>query len=172
MRAMSQHNVQRYIAEAAALKAELKVVCGEDEQALIDTLEGATSLDKVVETLDAGIFSDENLIAGLEKGLADIKARMERINKRVEVQRALAKKAFEVAGWNRSRECTYATIGLQNKPVALGKVEEAKITERRFWKDQDPKLDRKALLAALKDGEAIEGAELEPPTKVLTYRRR
>ena len=169
---MTHHPLQRYIAEAEALKAELKAICGEDEQALVDTLEGATSLDKVVEALDASIFQDQNLLAGLKKGEEDIKARMERLKKRVEVQRSLVKKAFDVAGWNSPRVCVYGTFGTQPKPVALGKVEEAKITATRFWKEQDPKLDRVALLDALKAGEEIEGAELEPRTTVLTYRRR
>lgn len=170
---MSTHPMQRYIAEAEALRAELRATFGDDEQLLVDTIEGATSLDKVVDTLDAGIFNDENIIAGLKKGKEDIEARMERLKKRVEVQRALAKKALEIAGWNRARECTYATIGLQNKAPALGKIQESKITASRFWKTKDPELDRKALLDALKAGEKIEGAELEPPgAKVLTYRRR
>lgn len=170
---MSLHPLQRYIVEAEALRAQLKAECGDDEQAIIDTLEGATDLDKVVEILDASIFRDESLIAGVDAEMAKLKTlklRKDRLEKRIETKYALAKKAFEVAGWNQARQTPLGTVSLTNKAPCLGPLEEAKIPVR-YWKDQDPKLDRVGLLNDVKDGQKVPGASLAPPTKVLSIRR-
>ena len=166
---MGTHVLQRYIIEAQLLKAELKALCGDDEQALIDSLEGASNLDEVMERLDGLLLKDEGLVVAIKKQAETLTTRKQRLEKRIEVQKALAKKALEVAGW-RSRECAFGTYTQARKAACLGNLDEAKIPST-FWLDQDPKLDRSALLTALKAGEKIPGAELEPDGTILQVRR-
>ena len=165
---MDVQAINRHLIEAEALRAELRLLC-DDEEVIVDTLEGATNLDKVLDSLDGAILEDETLVAAIKNGLDALQKRKERLQKRVEVRRALAKKVMEIAGWSK-RVCPFGTYGLRPKPVCLGALEEAKIPPK-WWVLGDPNVDRRSLMAALIAGEEVPGASLEAPSVILQVRR-
>lgn len=167
---MDTQALHRHIIEAEALRAQLRAEFGDDEETLIlDTLEGATDLDKVIDKLDAALFGDEGLVAGIEAQQKVLAKRKERLLRRIELQQGLVKKALEIAGW-KSRESPYGTYSQKRKAPCLGKLDEPKIPPK-YWIQPDPRLDRVALLDALKKGEKVTGASLEPETTILQVRR-
>ena len=60
------------------------------------------------------------------------------------------------------------SFNVQNNPPTV-EVSDEKLIPKEFFVEQSPKLDRKALLAALKDGKEIEGAIIKQ-TKSLRIR--
>ena len=52
------------------------------------------------------------------------------------------------------------TVAIQNNPQSVEVLDEKKI-DKRFFVEQEPKLKKQLLLAALKQGEQIAGAELK-----------
>lgn len=60
------------------------------------------------------------------------------------------------------------SFNIQNNPPSVDITDE-KLIPQEFFIDQAPKLDKKSLLAALKDGKEIEGATIKQ-TKSLRIR--
>lgn len=153
---------------AAALRKEIELLTDDDE-VVRDTLEGEIDLDDVLDHLIEGIGADEALIESIKLQTEQMGKRAQRLKERILMQRGLLSRALTIAGWER-RERPLATLSLGKKAPCLGALDDA-IIPARFWKQPDPKLDRDALLRALKNGEKIPGAALAEDAVVLHIRR-
>jgi Gp157 protein len=141
-----------------------------DEDDLRDTVEGATNLPGVLGSILRSRLSDLALMAALRTRVLDMQERFARIEYRAEKKRALVASVMERAGIRKLTEPDF-TASLREIPPGVIVIEEGKIPEP-FWKPQPPKLDRKALLAALKAGEVVPGATLGNGSATLAVRTR
>lgn len=158
-------------AAVAALRASLaQIGLDGDEEALDIAIEGETNLIEAIDKLLLQIAQDEALEAGALRAADDIKARAERFGKRAEAARAVIEQAFMVAELDKVERPT-ATLFLTRRGPKAEIAEEAAIPAE-FWKAGDPRLDRKALLAALKEGRAVPGACLSNCAPSLTVRSK
>ena len=156
------HTLLREIEAARVLLASYHDILGDDEVAKADAVEGQTDLREAFRPALARIAEIETMCAGL-KAMADkLNSREHRLEEQAKTLRVLLLAAMEVAGLRRF-ETDIAT--LTRKPVAPSVVinVEAEIPSG-FWRRGEPALDKKALLAALKEaheaGETIPGAVL------------
>lgn len=154
----------------AALKESLRDLGhGGDEALLYYSIEGETSLFEAIDRLLLGIAEDEGRAMGARSAAAEIEHRAERFDKRAEAARALIEQALMVAEIDKLERPT-ATLSIVRRPPKAEITEEADIPAE-FWKVGDPKLDKKAVLAALKEGRAVPGACLSNSAPSLTIRR-
>ena len=141
-----------------------------DDETLADTLEGITELREILAELVRSALEDEALSAGLSTRLAEMKSRLERLKLRAERKRALALSAMAEAEIKTVIEPDF-TASLRQGAPTLEVLAEERIPAP-YWKPQPPKLDRQSLLAALKNGNEIDGAALAAPQVQLSIRTK
>ena len=129
-----------------------------DETTLLDTLEGATNLKEALGEVVRSALEDEAMLSGLKGRLEDLKVRLERIRHRIEKKREVALAVMEETGLEKLSEPDF-TVSLRISPPGVVITSEEDIPEW-FWIPQDPKLDKRAILDAIKAGTAVAGAEL------------
>jgi hypothetical protein len=153
----------------AALKESLGALLNEgDPELLIDTIEGETSLLEAIDRLVLTVAESDGLANGARLAEAEIEHRAERFRKRAESARAMIEQALMIAEIDKL-ERPGATLSLVRRAPKLELTEESEIPSE-FWKTGDPKLDKKALAAALKEGRAVPGAVLSNCAPSLTIR--
>jgi uncharacterized protein YlxW (UPF0749 family) len=129
-----------------------------DTDTLNDTLESieeeihdkAENIAKLVKNLNA----DVDALKTEEKRLADRRKSLE--NKVIHLKEYLQNQ-LEVAGLDKVKRPTL-TVSIQNNPPSVKVIDEKLLSD--FMIPQDPKLDKKAILTALKEGQEVNGAEL------------
>jgi hypothetical protein len=141
-----------------------------DETTLLDTLEGATNLKEALGEVVRSALEDEAMLSGLKGRLDDLKVRLERIRHRIEKKREVALAVMEETGLEKLCEPDF-TVSLRISPPGVVITSEEDIPER-FWIPQDPKLDKRAILDAIKAGTAVAGAELANSKVSLAVRTR
>lgn len=159
------------VREAKAVKAlreSLAAVDGDDDELLIDTIEGGTQLFEIFDKLLRRMAETRALIIGAEAVEGELFERRKRFEKRHDSDRALIEQAMMIAELDKV-ERPAGTLSLARRGPSLQLITEADIPAE-FWKVGDPKLDRKALLAALKDGREVSGACLSNAAPSLTVR--
>jgi hypothetical protein len=153
----------------AGLKQTLAQLGGEgDEALLMDSIEGETSLLEAIDRLLLTIAEASGLANGAHDAAEALSARAARLEKRAEAARRLIEQALMIAELDKL-ERPAATLSMVRRAPKLEVAEEADIPAE-FWKLGDPKLDKKALLAALKDGRVVPGACLSNCEPSLTIR--
>jgi hypothetical protein len=150
--------VVRYSAFRDRLLAEIPDL---DEETLADTLEGITELKEMLAAVLRSALDDEAVATGLATRVDDMKKRVERMEARARRKRQLVRDAMVEAKLNRLAEPDF-TASLRQGAPTLEVFAEDQIPEP-YWRPQPPRLDRQGLLAALKAGNAIEGAALAAP---------
>jgi hypothetical protein len=113
---------------------------------------------------------DEALQAGLRTRLEDMRRRLERLEERGAKKRQLALEAMCEVGLKKLEQPDFTASARACSPP-LVVVSEAAIPED-YWVPQPPKLDRQSLLAALKRGTQVPGAELGNPRPTLAVRTK
>jgi hypothetical protein len=156
-------------AAAKSLRESLQSLGETDADLLADMVEGETSFMEAVDAILARIDADRALVVGTDKAISDLEARRERFAKRIETSRALLEQAIMVAEIEEKIERPTATIFLTRRPAKVEITDEAAIPSQ-FWKAAAPALDKKAVAAALKGGEAVPGATLNNQAPTLTIR--
>lgn len=152
-----------------ALRESLGALLSEDDPALlIDTVEGETSLLEAIDRLLLTIAESDGLAKGADAAAEEIRRRAERFTKRAESARAMIEQALMIAEIDKL-ERPGATLSLIRRAAKVELTEESEIPSE-FWKVGEPKLDKKALAAALKEGRAIPGAALSNQAPSLTIR--
>lgn len=144
---------------AAALIEQLRELIADDDLDVIaNTIEGETSLHLAIEKAFGRLAELNGLMDGIAGMMASLKDRGERFEKQRDRIREMIVVAMEV-GQIKRMETPLGTISLRSTPPSVQVIDEAAIPAR-FWKPSDPKLDRRALLSALKADEAVPGATL------------
>lgn len=142
---------------AAVLVAQYSEVVRDEDEIKTNLIQGETDLIEAIGAAVARIREVEALIAGIEDHERQIKARKDRLKHQAEMLRAAVGVAMQTAELDRA-ETPVATVARKNVPPRAIVTEEADLPAQ-FWTPQPPKLDKRKLLAALKEG-AVPGASL------------
>ena len=141
-----------------------------DETTLLDTLEGASNFKEALGEVIRSALEDEAMLSGLKGRLEDLKVRLERIKHRIDKKRDVALAVMEETGLEKLCEPDF-TVSLRISPPGVVITSEEDIPEW-FWIPQAPKLDKRAILDAIKAGTAVSGAELSNSKVSLAVRTK
>ena len=141
-----------------------------DEETVADTLEGITDLHEMIAVVIRSALVDEALQAGLRFRIDDMKERLSRLELRATKKRQLALDAMTEVGLSKLEQPDF-TASARAGSLALVVIAEETIPQV-FWLPQPPKLDRQAILAELKRGVEIPGAQMSNPKPVLSVRTK
>lgn len=156
-------------AEAArGLLLNIRSVIGEDEEAAHDAIEGETNLLETISSAVDRLSEIEAHADAIKTRIDDLKARKERLTNQAEHIRTALVVAMGVAEIKKL-ELPQATLSRRPTSPSVTIVSEADIPSR-FWKPSDPKLDKKAVLDALKAEEAVPGAALSNGGETISIR--
>ena len=129
-----------------------------DQKMIRDTMEGldfefeekAEAYAKVIKTMEMDITGLDTEIQRMTKKKATIKNNIDRLKRSLEgAMIATGKRKFKTALFG---------FGIQKNPPSLNVLDESKIPDE-FWIEQQPKLDKKAVLAFVKENK-VDWAEL------------
>ena len=143
---------------------------GLDEETLADTIEGLTDLHDIVGAIIRSALTDEALAAGLKGRIGEMQERAERLNDRASKRRQIARDVMVECDIKKITAPDF-TVSLRAGSPALMVVDET-IIPQGFWEPRDPRLDRAGLLAELKAGTEIAGAQLSNPEPTISVRVR
>jgi hypothetical protein len=148
-------NLAREMEAATILKDQLKTIFGEqkedtisDSVLLLDMIEGETNLLETLDIVLRQIGLDQTNVAGIEQFEKALRARNDRVERRVETLRTMLVNALEILDQKRF-ERPLAALTLKAVPAKLQVTDEAAIPSQ-WWKPSDPTLDRKGLGEMLK----------------------
>lgn len=151
--------MHREIEAARVLLAQYNDILVDDPQARADAVEGETSIREAIGQGLKRILEIELLEPGIEAAVANLKARAARLDAQKKNLRTALCVAMELAELPKL-ETPVGTISLKPVPAKLDVVDESAVPAR-FFKPQEPRLDRVALTAALKAKEIVPGAQLD-----------
>ncbi len=161
-RDLTHHHVLRERLEAAFPDA--------DEETLMDTLEGMTSLTDSLAELLRSSLEDHTFASALRSRMADMQERCARFEERARKKRGLVCTVMEEAELKKLMEPDF-TVSLRPSRAPLMILDEAAIPGD-YWKPQPAKLDRMGLISALSNGRDIPGAVLGNPPMTIAVRTK
>ena len=141
-----------------------------DEEYLADTLEGITDLHEMIAAVIRSALVDEALQAGLRSRLEEMRQRLARLEERGAKKRQLALDAMCDVGLKKLEQPDFTASARAGMPPLII-MSEGEVPSD-YWVPQPPKLDRQSLLADLKRGDVIPGAELGNPKPCLAVRTK
>jgi hypothetical protein len=141
-----------------------------DEETLSDTLEGITDLHEMIAAVIRSALVDEALQAGLRARLEEMRRRLERIEERGAKKRQLALEAMCEVGLRKLEQPDFTASARSASPPLVVVYEQ--VIPEDYWIPQPPKLDRQALLTALKGGGPVPGVDLGHPKPILSVRTK
>ncbi len=150
-----------FLKQQIALLLSANPELAEDEQLLIDTIEGETEVLAIIGKLVRGIEDTKILIDGIKARKKELGEREERFDWRVESLRKFIKSLLDTAGL-RKLELPTATIYTMNvPPKAIGDFDlrnNPNLPEEfiRTYRE----VDKVRITAALKAGEHVDGFQL------------
>lgn len=168
--AAATYGIEREAQAAKGLRESLAKLAEGDEDLMLDMIEGETSLVECIDALLVRMAGDRALVEGTAKVVSDLQDRARRIERRIDFDRALIEQAMATAEIAKL-ERPAATLSMAARAASLRVDSEADIPAE-FWNAGPPKLDRKALTSALKDGRPVPGAALSNAAPSLTVRTR
>ncbi len=141
-----------------------------DEETLMDTLEGMTSLTDSLAELLRSSQEDQSLASALRGRMSDMQERCGRLEERARKKRELVCTVMEEAELKKFMEPDF-TVSLRPARAPLMIIDEAAIPGD-YWKPQPAKLDRMGLITALSNGRDIAGAVLGNPPLTISVRTK
>lgn len=142
----------------------------DDEQALVDTLDGISDLDLAIAAVMRSREDDLAFIVALERRVEDMSERAKRFEARAEAKRQAVFSAMQTAN-RRKIEFADFTLSISAGRASVRVTDETKLASR-FMKQPPAAPDKTAIGAALKAGEDVPGAEFSNGTETLTVRRK
>lgn len=156
---------------AANLLATLSEIVAEDEAFASDIVEGETGLFEAMDMALERLQEIETLTAAIAARISDLAERKSRLTNQSEMIKAAIYSAMQHAELKKA-ERPLGTISRRAVPPKLVVTSEADIPAE-FWKRADPTIDKRALLARLKeDGAMIPGAELSNGGETISIRSK
>lgn len=136
----------------------------EDEE--MDLVQLEEALKSVEEDINAKAENLAKIIKQIDGDVTTIKAEIDRLaakkkaleNKKDGIKTYLTEQ-LDIAGMDKVKTPLF-TVAMQNNPPSVNVLDEALIPKQYFI-PQDPVLDKKGILAALKEGQEVPGAELK-----------
>jgi hypothetical protein len=147
--AVRTRDLERELKAAELVREQVRDLVGEDVALIRDSVEGQTSLFEIMSAMAEADGEEAALVEGLAAYIKKLQDRKMRIEERREIRRALMANALDVAELP-NLVTAAGTITRKALPPKVIVVEEADIPAR-FSVPQEPKLDRTALLNALKE---------------------
>jgi len=141
-----------------------------DVETLADTLEGITDLHEMIAAVIRSALVDEALKAGLRTRLEEMRQRLARLEERGATKRQLALDAMTESGLKKLEQPDFTASARAGLPPLVIVADD--VIPESYWVPQAPKLDRQSLLADLKRGEVIPGAQLGNPKPTLAVRTK
>ncbi len=141
-----------------------------DEETLMDTLEGMTSLTDSLAELLRSSQEDQSLASALRGRMSDMQERCGRFEERARKKRELVCTVMEEADLKKLTEPDF-TVSLRPARAPLMIIDEEAIPGD-YWKPQPAKLDRMGLISALSNGRDIAGAVLGNPPLTISVRTK
>ncbi len=141
-----------------------------DEETLMDTLEGMTSLTDSLAELLRSSQEDQSFASALRSRMADMQERYSRFEERARKKRELVCTVMEEAELKKLTEPDF-TVSLRPARAPLMIIDEAAIPGA-YWKPQPAKLDRMGLISVLSNGRDIPGAILGNPPMTIAVRTK
>jgi len=139
-----------------------------DSQALADTLEGLHGdIEIKAESTAMVIRNIEADADAIDDAAKQMQARARRLRDRADAIKTYLLVNMQATGITKI-SCKYFTISLRKNPPRVDVSDEAAVPDRfRVWAaPPPPSLDRKAILDALKSGQAVPGASLAQSERV------
>lgn len=140
------------------LRQHIVETVGEDDDLIRDMAEGETSILDLIEQVVEQIAMDQALVDGIAKHITAMQARKARLEKRSDAFRVAVMTAMQTAGMTK-HQTAIAALTVKDLPPKALVIEEAEIPAD-YWTPADPKLNKRAVLDALKAGQAVPGAQL------------
>lgn len=162
-------NLYKQLADWDALRRQLESP-SIDPQTLFDTLDGETELTDALLAVADEVDERESTAAALGERIKRLTERKSRMEKGAETLRQSIVMAISSADIKETIKGDACTLTVSSTAPKLDVVEESAIPST-YWAPQDPKLDKKALTQALRDGAEIPGAKLTNGGLKLTIRR-
>jgi hypothetical protein len=141
-----------------------------DERTLADTIEGLRDLHEIVTAIVRSALEDEALASGLKSRIGEMQGRLERLDDRSSKRRQIARDVMEEIDLKKIVAPDF-TVSIRPGSPALVVLDESAIPGT-FFEPREPRLNRQALLAELKSGSEVAGAELSNPAPVLSVRTK
>ncbi len=141
-----------------------------DEETLMDTLEGMTSLTDSLAELLRSSQEDQSLASALRSRIADMQERCARFEARARKKRELVTSVMEQADLKKLTEPDF-TVSLRAARAPLMIIDEAAIPGD-YGRPQPAQLDRMGLISALSNGRDIPGAVLGNPPMTIAVRTK
>jgi hypothetical protein len=160
-----RNEISTYLILSGELKAQYSEI---DDETLADTLEGISRLPDLIEAITRSSLEDGAYAEALKARMGEMGERLSRLRFRQEKKRELVLWAMEKAGMERHQAAEFSLF-LRSNPPRL-EVDEAEKIPGEFFVPQPSRLDRAGLIAALKRGDPVCGAHLEPAERGLTVR--
>ncbi len=141
-----------------------------DEETLMDTLEGMTSLTDSLAELLRSSQEDQSLASALRSRMSDMQERCGRFEDRARKKRELVCTVMEEAELKKLMEPDF-TVSLRPARAPLMILDEAAIPGD-YWRPQPAKLDRMGLISSLSNGRDIAGAVLGNAPMTISVRTK
>jgi Siphovirus Gp157 len=141
-----------------------------DEQTLADTVEGLTDVHEIIAAIVRAALADEALATGLKGRIAEMQARLERLQDCAAKRRQIAKEVMVELEIKKITAPDF-TVSIRPGMPSLLVLDEAAVPSI-YWQPVAPKLKRQELLTGLKGGTEITGVTLSNPEPVLSVRTR
>src|SRR5262245_17454015 len=141
-----------------------------DDETLADTLEGITDLHEMIAAVIRSALVDEAFQAGLRTRLEEMRQRLARLEARAAKKREVALEAMCETGLKKLEQPDFTASTRAGLPPLVVVAEE--LIPPDYWMPQPPKLDRQYLLARLKGGGEVTGAQLGNPKPTLAVRTK
>lgn len=123
------------------------------------------TLESIQESIEDKVENTAKLIKSIEADVSAIKAEEKRLKERRQVLETkidsiknYLKEQLELAGIDKVKRPTI-TVSIQKNPPSV-KIIDQKLIPSSFMIQQEPKLDKKAILQNLKEGKTVPGVEL------------
>lgn len=155
---------------ACVLLANIRDVVGDDEDAIHDMVEGETRLFDAVDVVLKRLAELETNAKALSNLVESYSNRAARFEDQAQQLRAALGVALGMAGIKKL-ERPGGTLSLRAVAPKVNITNEAAIPAK-FWKPSNPTLNKAAVLEALKEGQAIDGAELSNGGETISIRRK
>jgi len=155
------------ISEAQALLANMADILGDDAELVAATVEGETDLVEALKRATARVVELDGMIAGIGDILKSAGERSDRLKRQRERIKELVCIAMETTNMKRL-ETPLVTVSLRKVAPSVVVTDEPSIPVS-FWKQPPPALDKRALLAALKDG-PVAGATLSNGGQTVSFK--
>jgi len=141
-----------------------------DEQALADTVEGLTDIHEIVTAIVRAALTDEALATGVKGRIAEMQARLERLQECAFKRRQMAKDVMVELEIKKITAPDF-TVSVRLGMPSLLVLDEAAVPSI-YWQPVAPRLNRQELLSELKGGAEITGVSLSNPEPVLSVRTK